>query len=54
MAAEIAANAGGRQCSLLRWGLIPGWSEGINPQYVTNNARSETCTRAGPFRSSWK
>ena len=40
--------AGKREMVLLRWGLVPGWSEGPDNRYSMINARAETVAQQPP------
>ena len=44
----------GRECILMRWGLVPFWAKGVPPKYSTINARIETITTAPTWRGPWK
>ncbi len=44
----------GRECVLLRWGLVPFWARGIPPKYSTINARLEGLQQAASYRGPWK
>ena len=46
--------AGGSECTLLRWGLIPAWAHGVAPQYSTINARMESLASAPTWRTPSK
>lgn len=43
-----------RDCSLLRWGLVPFWAKGVAPKYSTISARIETVETAASYRGPWK
>jgi putative SOS response-associated peptidase YedK len=45
--------AEGRELILARWGLIPSWSKGINPQYSMINARAETIKSKPSYREAF-
>lgn len=38
----------------MRWGLVPGWSNEINPKYATFNAKIETLPEKPAFRGAWR
>lgn len=46
--------AGSRELALLRWGLVPSWSKGMDRRFSMINARAETVATKpayrGPFR----
>jgi len=44
----------GRECAMLRWGLIPFWAKDAKIAYKTINARAETVATAPSFRAAWK
>lgn len=44
---------GERELAMLRWGLIPGWSEDPNIAYSTINARAETVDKRSTFRDAF-
>lgn len=46
--------AAGRQCDLLRWGLVPFFAHGVAPRYHTINARSETVASSPAYRTAWR
>jgi putative SOS response-associated peptidase YedK len=46
----VLLNTGERQIDLLRWGLIPSWSKGIDNKYSMINARAETLTEKPSFK----
>ena len=39
---------------LMRWGLIPKWSDTFDSSYATFNARIETVHEKPAFKSAWK
>ena len=52
--AVVRAEAGRRQLSMLRWGLIPGWAREPNIGYRLINARAETAGAKPAFRAAWR
>ena len=46
--------AGRREMVLVRWGLIPSWSEGPDNRYSMINARAETVARKPAYRSAFR
>ena len=46
--------AGGNDCELMRWGLVPFFAHGIPGKYSTINARSETVATSPAYRGPWK
>ena len=44
----------GRECEMVRWGLIPHWAKGKPGKYSTINARCETMQTAASYRGPWK
>jgi putative SOS response-associated peptidase YedK len=45
---------GGNQLSLMRWGLIPFWAQGVAPKYSTINATIEKLKDAPTWRGPWR
>ena len=45
---------GGREATLMRWGLIPFWAHGVAPKYSTINATAERIETAPAYRGPWK
>jgi putative SOS response-associated peptidase YedK len=45
---------GGRELTLMRWGLIPSWSKEANSGTLLINARSETAAEKPAYRSAFK
>lgn len=43
-----------RELVMLRWGLVPFWSESANPSYSTINAKAETVDRAPAYRAAFE
>jgi putative SOS response-associated peptidase YedK len=52
--AAVRTAAAGRELVLLRWGLIPSWSEDAKIAYKLTNARCETVVEKPSFRSAFK
>jgi putative SOS response-associated peptidase YedK len=50
----IRAIADGRDCDLIRWGLIPCFAKGVATKYSTINARVETIKTSPAYRAPWK
>ncbi len=49
-----AAEGGGRELALLRWGLVPYWAEDANIGSRMINARSESAATRPAFRAAYK
>jgi putative SOS response-associated peptidase YedK len=47
---RISPDHGGRELALLRWGLVPPWSEGPDGQYPMFDARAQTVASRPAFR----
>lgn len=45
---------GERELAMLRWGLVPSWSQDPKSGYSTINARAETVAEKPAFRSAFK
>jgi len=45
---------GKRECVMVRWGLIPAWSQEPKTAYSTLNARAETVATKPAFRSAFR
>ena len=52
--AVVRAADGGRNLSMLRWGLIPAWAKDPAIGYRLINARSETVEEKPSFRSAYR
>lgn len=52
-AAVVRVDAGGRQLSMLRWGLIPFWAKKPDIGYRLINARAETAAEKPSFRAAF-
>lgn len=50
----VRSTDGGRELTLMRWGLIPSWSKEANSGPLLINARSETAADKPAFRSAFK
>ena len=46
--------AGRREMVLLRWGLVPSWSQGPDNRYSMINARVETVAQKPSYRSAFR
>ena len=44
----------GRELTLARWGLVPGWSKQAQPKYSTINARVESVAEKPAYRTAFK
>jgi putative SOS response-associated peptidase YedK len=53
-AIRLDPKLGGRQLSLLRWGLIPSWADDPSIGYRMINARADTVAVKPAFRSAFK
>lgn len=49
-----AAENGGRELVMMRWGLIPFWAKDAKIGYKCINARGETVTTSPAFREAFK
>ncbi len=47
-------DAGGRELALLRWGLVPAWSEGPDQRFSMINARAETVATKPAYRAAFR
>lgn len=45
---------GNRELALLKWGLVPPWSDEPRTEYSTISARAETIADKPPFRSAFR
>jgi putative SOS response-associated peptidase YedK len=52
--AVIRNGAAGRECVLLRWGLVPAWSKEPATKYSTINARAETVADRPAYRAAFR
>jgi putative SOS response-associated peptidase YedK len=49
-----ATQDGGRELALLRWGLVPSWSQGPDAKFSMINARAETVAAKPAYRGAFK
>ncbi len=52
--AVVRESASGRECVLLRWGLVPAWSKEPKTKYSTINARAETVADKPAYRAAFR
>jgi len=52
--AVVRAGTGGRECTLLHWGLVPAWSKEPKTRYRTINARAETVAAKPAYRDAFR
>lgn len=52
--AVVSAGDGNRRAGLLRWGLVPYWSESLRIGSTMINAKAETLTTRPAFREALK
>lgn len=45
---------GQREMVLVRWGLVPGWSKGLDSRYSMINARAESVAQKPAYRSAFR
>lgn len=50
----VTASDGGRNLTMMRWGLIPAWAKDEKMAYATFNARAEELAGKPTFRGAWK
>jgi putative SOS response-associated peptidase YedK len=50
---RLAAD-GARELALLRWGLVPSWSQGPDAKYSMINARAETVAEKPAYRAAFR
>jgi putative SOS response-associated peptidase YedK len=48
------SDTGERELTVMRWGLVPGWSKDGKAGYSTINARAETVTTSATYREAMK
>ena len=48
------ADDGGRELALVRWGLVPAWSEGPDSRFSMLNARAETVATKPAYRAAFR
>lgn len=51
---RLDPESGGRELTVMRWGLVPFWAKDTKIGYSTINAKSETVQTSPAFRESWK
>jgi putative SOS response-associated peptidase YedK len=51
---RLGAETGERELTVMRWGLVPGWSKDGKAGYSTINARAETITTSPAYREAIK
>ncbi len=54
LAPVIVEGEKGREIRLMKWGLIPSWSEDGKTKFSTINARAETVAKSGLYRGPFK
>jgi putative SOS response-associated peptidase YedK len=52
--ALIRTSGTGRELSMARWGLVPGWSKQARPKYSTINARVESVADKPSYRGAFR
>ena len=50
----IGSSSQQRECRLMRWGLIPGWSKGPDPRFNMINAKAETIEHKPAYKNSFR
>ena len=50
---RLNRETGERELTVMRWGLIPFWSNEANVAYSTFNAKAETIAKSPAFREAW-
>jgi putative SOS response-associated peptidase YedK len=51
---RLNGETGKRELTVMRWGLVPFWSEDGKASFSTINAKSETVATSPAFREAWK
>jgi putative SOS response-associated peptidase YedK len=51
---RLARDTGERELTVMRWGLIPYWSNDGKPSFSMINAKAETVTTSPAFRDAMK
>jgi putative SOS response-associated peptidase YedK len=51
---RLSPDTGGRELTVMRWGLVPFWSKDGKASFSTINAKSETVATSPAFREAWK
>jgi putative SOS response-associated peptidase YedK len=51
---RLNAETGMRELTVMRWGLVPFWSQDGKASFSTINAKSETIATSPAFREAWK
>jgi putative SOS response-associated peptidase YedK len=54
LAVRVNPDAAGRECVMLRWGLIPSWAKDPKIGHQCINAKAETVAEKPSFRSAFK
>lgn len=54
LAIRVNPDAAGRECVMLRWGLIPSWAKDPKIGHQCINAKAETVAEKPSFRSAFK
>jgi putative SOS response-associated peptidase YedK len=49
----VIANAGEREATVMRWGLVPFWAHGVPLKASTINATAERLAHAPAYRDAW-
>jgi len=51
---RLSPETGERELTVMRWGLVPFWSENGKASFSTINAKSETVATSPAFREAWR